>query len=414
MRGSSRLRPFAGAAVTNIAMTVLSATAGLMIARAVGPLERGDYAAVTAWFGVFLIIGEVGQTAATTYFSSRWPERAPTVLATSRTLMTMTGVVATAVGLLLAPRLAHHAHDVTVGYLVVFASCLPSFVGASYTFTLQARSLNDWLIARIAQPLTYFASIAVAWVTGHLTLVFACAALAATVTLQTVIAYVLCRRHGLHRGRFDKELVSPLLRYGASQAASQSPTIVNARLDQIVLAQMSRTTDLGHYAVAVSLTSLASPVVASIGNVLFPRLAGSNDAAERLRHERSAIAASGLLAAAICGVIAASATWAVPFLFGSQYHAAVKMVWLLAPGGAFLAIGLTASDLLRARGMPGTVALSQGLAMIATVVLLWLLLPPYGAVGAAVTSSVAYAVALVVMLVGLRHGSDAQSAHRSA
>src|SRR5690349_13845071 len=69
-------RNVATTAVANLACTGTAGVAGVVIARALGPAGRGEYAAIVAWFGVILVVGELGQTAATTYFVAREPPRA--------------------------------------------------------------------------------------------------------------------------------------------------------------------------------------------------------------------------------------------------------------------------------------------------------------------------------------------------
>ena len=54
----------AGTAGFNFATTAAAGLGGIIIARAVGPTVRGEYAAVTAWMGVLLIVGGMGQPAA--------------------------------------------------------------------------------------------------------------------------------------------------------------------------------------------------------------------------------------------------------------------------------------------------------------------------------------------------------------
>jgi hypothetical protein len=59
---------------------------------------RGEYAAVSAWFGILLVIGEVGQSAAVCCYVARDPEQAHGYVATSRIMMCATGVLALAGG----------------------------------------------------------------------------------------------------------------------------------------------------------------------------------------------------------------------------------------------------------------------------------------------------------------------------
>lgn len=396
------LRTVALTAGVNMSLVVFSAGAGLIMARGLGPSVRGDYAALISWFGITLILGELGQTAATTYFVARHPNRASDYVATSRVVMTVAGGVTATAGFLLAPTIGHHRPDLVFCYQVLFAACFPAFVGASYSFALQARNLARWNLLRLLQPGPYFAIVLVLQLLDSLSLRSATIGLAATVTAQSAIGYMLCRREGLTRGTTDRRLVKPLLGYGASQLAASVPSTINARVDQLVLSQTVRSASLGQYAVAVTLTSLAVPVVSAIGNVAFPRMAAMLKLGNRARRlQRIAIGSSFAVAATMMALIAATAAWTVPFLFGSGFSPAVSLVWILAPGGACLACGQVAGDLLRGRGRPLSVAVAHGVGAVVTVTLLTLLLPAYGVKGAAVASTFAYASTLAILLVAI-------------
>ena len=104
------------------------------------------------------------------------------------------------------------------------------------------------------------------------------------------------------------------------------------------------------------------------------------------------------MASAILLPIAAIAYWLIPEVFGPAYRGAVPLLWILTPGGIFLACGQVVGDLLRGLGRPGLVAAAQGLAAVFTVILLFTLLPGTGVAAAAIASTVAYGVALAVMI----------------
>lgn len=400
-RGQARL--LLATAMVNVGSTVVAAIAGIVLARALGPSERGDFAAVSSWFGLVLIVGELGQTAATTYFVASQPERAQAVTATSRVMITVSGFLTASIGLLLAPVLAHGDADLTLSYRLVFLACLPAFVSASYSFALQATRLALWNWMRFSQPAAYLTLVVAIQATGWLSLVSASAVLAGTVSAQALLAYVMARRLGLAGGRAAKDLVRPLGRYGASQVLSSAPQTLNGQLDQLVLSQTVRSADLGHYAVAVTLSNLAVPVVSALGNVLFPRLAAMARRTEsEARLVRSAMVSSLAIAVGVVAVIAATAAVIVPWIFGSAYEPSVPLVWLLAPAGVFLASTQVMSDLLRGRGQPLAVARAQGLGLVMTVIGLVVLIPIWGVTGAAAVSSVAAFITWVFLLRDLR------------
>jgi O-antigen/teichoic acid export membrane protein len=314
-------------------------------------------------------------------------------------MMMVTGAVALAAGFLLAPILAHGVPSVVVGYRIAFGASIMAFVGASYTFSLQARDLRRWNVVRISQPVLSLVAICALWRLRLLSLQTALVVLAATMMLQLAWAYWSCRQAGLLAGRARADLLRPLSTYGAAQIAALTPAVLNADLDQLVLSQTVSSADLGRYAIAVSLTLLPLPIVAAIGNVTFPWLAAQahlTDATRRLL--RVAVLASAGLASAMLVPLAVAASWTVPLVFGSAYRGAVPLVWILTPGSVFLACGQVVGDLLRGRNQPGVVALAQGLAAVFTVALLLALLPVVGVYGAAIASTVSYGVALAAML----------------
>jgi O-antigen/teichoic acid export membrane protein len=383
----------------NIASTAAAGLGGIILARALGPTVRGEYAAITAWFGVAQMVGGMGQPAALCFYVARDPARAPDYVATSRAMMLMTGVLALTAGVLLAPLLGHGRAGVATGYQIAFAACIISFVAASYTFSLQAWDLHRWNVVRLTQPVLGLIAIITLWRLRLLSLDSALLAVAVTMLLQLGWAYRSCRRTGLAPGRAHAELARPLAAYGVAQIAAVTPAALNAQLDQLVLSQTVPPADLGRYAVAVSLTLLPIPLVSAIGNVAFPRLAAERAATRATRRlQRIAVLGSAGLATGMLIPLALVASWLVPLVFGAKYSGAVPLLWILTPGAVFLACGQVVGDLLRGRNRPIVVARAQGLAAIFTVGLLFTLLPFVGVYAAAIASTVSYGVALAVMI----------------
>ena len=399
LRSSGVGRSIARTAGFNIAATAAAGLGGIIFARAVGPTVRGEYAAIYAWFGILLMVGAMGQPAALCFHVARNPLRAREYVATSRAMMLTTGTVVLISGILLAPVLAHGVASVSLGYRIAFGTSIVAFVGASYTFSLQARDLRRWNVVRVSQPVLGLIAIAMLWRLRLLTLDRAMIVLSATMLLQLGWAYVSCRRASLAPGHAHAALVRPLAAYGTAQIAALTPAALNAQLDQLVLSQTVPPADLGRYAIAVSLTLLPIPFVSAIGNVAFPRLASqARPTATTHRVQRLAVLGSAGLATAMLVPLAAVAYWLVPLVFGAGYRGAVPLLWILSPGAVFLACGQVTGDLLRGRNRPIFVAWAQGLAAVFTIVLLFALLPVVGVAGAAIASTVAYGVALGAML----------------
>jgi O-antigen/teichoic acid export membrane protein len=376
---------------------------GIVLARAVGPTVRGEYAAITAWLDVALIIGQFGQPAALCFYVASDSQRAREYVATSRTITGATGILVLAAGVMLAPILAHGNPGATAGYRIALAAAAAAFLGTSYVSSLQAQDIHKWNVVRVSQPLLSLIAIAGLWSLQLLTLRSALTVLAVTLSLQLAWAYRCCRVSGLAPGRTDATLVRPLVTYGLAQLAALAPATLNAQLGQLVLSQTVPPADLGRYAIAVSLTLLPMPIVSAIGNVAFPRLAArSTVTAGTRRMQMSAVIVSAGIAAGILLPVGALANWAIPLILGADYRGAVPLLWVLIPGAVFSACGQVAGDLLRGGNRLAAVARAQGPAAAVLVVLLLALLPVVGVMGAAIASTVSYGIALAMMLRSLR------------
>jgi O-antigen/teichoic acid export membrane protein len=399
LRRSGFAHSVARTAGFNFATTAAAGLGGIIIARAVGPTVRGEYAAVTAWMGVLQIVGGMGQPTAVVYYVAREPLRARDYVATSRAMMLATGMVVLVAGVLLAPVLGHGVPGLTAGYRIAFGALIVVFVGGSFTASLQAQDLHRWNVVRLAQPTLSLIAILVLWRLRRLTLDVTLIVIAVTMLLQLVLAYRYCRGTGLAPGHARVSLIGPLSRYGSAQIASLAPATLNAQLDQLVLSQTVPAADLGRYAIAVSISLLSMPLVTAIGNVAFPRLAAQHEVTDAtLRLQRLSVLASAGLAAVILVPLAVASHWLVPLVFGAAYRGVVPLLWMLTPGSIFLACGQVTSDLLLARRHPAVVAWAQGTAVIFTVALLFALLPLVGVYAAAIASTISYGIALAVML----------------
>ncbi len=392
-------RAIADTAGFNVAMVGAAGLGGVILARTVGPTVRGEYAAITAWLDVAMVIGQCGQPAALCYYVASDPLRARRYVATSQVILLPVGVLVLAAGFLLIPTLADGHPEMAEGYLIALAAFAAVIAGCSYLSALQARDLRLWNIVRVSQPVLGLLAFGVLWSMRLLTLRSALTAIVVSLLVQTGLAYRSCRRCGLAPGSSEPAVLRPLATYGVAQLATLAPATLNSQLGQIVLSQTVPLADLGRYAVALSLTLLPMPLVSAIGNVAFPRLAARGAAIEALRRRQLlAIAGSAGIAAGLLLPLGAVAYWTIPLIFGQAFRGAVPLLWLMIPGAVFSACGQVTADLLRGSSKLPAVALAQGSAAIVLVALTIALLPFTGVKGCAIAYTVSYGIALIMLL----------------
>ena len=153
-------------------------------------------------------------------------------------MMLVTGAVALAAGLAVAPVLAHGNPGLAGAYRIAFAGAVIAYVGASYTFSLQAKSTDRWNLVRVSQPILALAGIILVWRLRLLTLDTAVGVVIVTMAIQLGYRTTGAAGAGLAPGRAEADLIRPLARYGLTQLAAVTPASVNAYLDQLVLSQL--------------------------------------------------------------------------------------------------------------------------------------------------------------------------------
>jgi O-antigen/teichoic acid export membrane protein len=200
-------------------------------------------------------------------------------------------------------------------------------------------------------------------------------------------------------GRPDLRLGREIASYGTRGQVGGLITLLNLRLDFAFLGAMAGPAVLGTYAVASKYAELLRLPGTALTWVCYPHLAGvpgteaSRRARRYLRPALLAVAAAAVPAFAISGPV-------ISLLYGARFDGAVPQARVLLAGMLLAGVAGVASAYLYARGRPGANSAILGAGLLVTVVLDVLLIPPYGALGAAWASTVAYLVA-DAMLVGM-------------
>jgi O-antigen/teichoic acid export membrane protein len=300
-------------------------------------------------------------------------------------------------GILAAPFIANSAE--LVRYLRILFALLPVYtLPICWIATLQAVRIQHWNAARVVQPAAYFLAILALAVTSRLTVGTAVAALVISLALQLLIGAALVWREIGFPARPSLALWRPMFSYGLKSTTSLGPNLVNYRLDQLVLSLMVPAASLGNYAVAVSVSALATPIAFAFGYVAFPRIAAAKTRAEARRVEKTAILGSLAVATAVLVPVGILADWLIPFVFGEGFDRAVIALWLLIPGTIAFSANQVAEDILRGQGRPLAPAIAETVGVGLTLVLLVSLVPLIGIYGAAITSAIVYGVVGVILV----------------
>jgi O-antigen/teichoic acid export membrane protein len=225
----------------------------------------------------------------------------------------------------------------------------------------------------------------------------------ATHTWVEVVWGIVASGRAAGFGRAVGSLARAAIGFGARAWFGTLAGFLNARADQLLMAFITTEVALGVYAVAVNASETLLYLPASVGLALLPRI--SAIAAPARVQTTLSVFRRLLVVTFVAGAIAAVlGPPLIPRLFGDHFHDSVTPFLLLIPG----ALGYTAltvfTNALAATSAPGRGSLASFITLVSGVVLDLLLIPRFGASGAAFAATSAFLVggAAAVVLFRLR------------
>jgi O-antigen/teichoic acid export membrane protein len=171
---------------------------------------------------------------------------------------------------------------------------------------------------------------------------------------------------------------------------------LGSRLDQWIVGIVTTVSAAGIYSVALGLSDALVLPGLSLGSSLFAAASRSE-----LAHgvpKRPLLAVVAVTAAGAL-VLAVTAPWLIPIVFGARYRGAIVPTIILAVGSIGFGVQRTLGPFLSGRGHPGYYSLASLTAATVLGVTVLALVPHYHLLGAAIGSSAGYLAGGVVALV---------------
>jgi O-antigen/teichoic acid export membrane protein len=198
-------------------------------------------------------------------------------------------------------------------------------------------------------------------------------------------------------GRGDRVSPGAALRRAIPLGAIALATLAYYRSGTLALALLGRPAQTAVFATASTVAFGLLMAGNAVTAALLPRLAAARDAADLAAVTRPALACATGIGVVLAAGAAGLADPIVTVAFGSRYAGAAAPLSLLALATAFIAPAGVLGTALIAAGRLRPVALQVGLSLVVNVSALALLVPAFGAVGAAAATVACETVALLTL-----------------
>jgi O-antigen/teichoic acid export membrane protein len=217
-----------------------------------------------------------------------------------------------------------------------------------------------------------------------------------TITLAGVVAaVVLLQRVGVWgRPTFDPALWRQTRRFAFPAYLATVLSYLNYRVDQIIIAALLPTEQLGFYVLAVSLAERLWLVTGVVANALLPHLTNSTERDPKISAEvaRHVVMWTGLG----CVFVFIAADPIVSLLFSSAFTEVVAPLRYLLPGILVASCGKILVGELLARKKVASMVWMTGASAAVNIVGNFVLIPHLGISGAALASTLSYALLSVL------------------
>ncbi len=384
--------------LAQVVLLGLGTFTGVAAARLLGPQGRGELAALILWPSVLVMLFSLGINQAIVFHTGQKRDSISEV-ATASTLIALAqslGVVL--VGLLVVP-LALRGYSPEVRHLaLIFLFSTPFLMFSGYPANLLQGRLDflSFNVIRAIPPVVY--------AVGLVVLLLRKAHLQDVVTAQ-ILGYVvgvvggcsiLLRKEKL-RFSLKTRVMNSLLSFGWKTQLASVTSYINQRVDQLLLSLLVGPRELGLYVVAVTV-SLALGFLPQAAAIV--TLAGGSNLP---RESAKALIANSFRTSLIWLVVGCSALFVVApalitLVFGSKFADSGLACRVLLPGSIALGLNQVLYEGARSLNDPALPSYSEGLAAVLTCFGLYLLLPRFGFLGAAIASTLAYTSSLVFTL----------------
>ena len=395
---SSRALTFDVAVTMGSKFAVLALQIGgtVLVARHLGPGGRGAVAVALSLLLIMQQVGSLGLASANPYFGLRDRATAGSIAANSLVIGALAGVLLACICLAVKLVVPVVVRGLSWADVAIVAAGLPAALVFLYlqSILLGQGRMTAYNVVEAGQNVLSCGALAVGLFVIGMGVTGSVLVLVGVYYVGAVTYLILLHRGGDRVGSPDLQLARTMVRYAARIYVAGMISFLIIRLDLFLVNGYLGSRQAGLYAVAAGLADGLFVVPLVVGLNIFPRIAGGAGV------ETSA--AVFRLVTLVYGVIvlvsAVAAGPVIHVLYGAQFAESAPLYRWLAPGVFSLGLVTVLANHFAGRGFPWEAMAVWFIGLAVNLAINLVFLPADGTEVAAISSSVAYTLLLVLHL----------------
>jgi len=220
-----------------------------------------------------------------------------------------------------------------------------------------------------------------------------------------VLVAISAKKLASSKWRADIVLLRRMIGYGLKFHISILAGTIIIRADLLVVNHFRGAAEAGVYSVASQFALLLMLLPGVIATLLFPRVTSEQDARGETTCQVSRYTTFIMF---VCCLGAVPFSLVLPLIYGPAFTDATALLWILLPGVYLMGLESVLVQHFNALGLPLAIPLYWLATLILNLILVFALVPRFGAQGAAIASTISYAT--IFALVALHfHTSTGRS-----
>lgn len=392
----SRTRKAFGTLGTSYGRQALAILTGVLAARLLGVQGRGALAAVILWPSVITSLGDLGLPLAYKFYSAREPDRIDRLIGNAIPIVLVQWFALAVLG---TPIVWFILRTYDLQVLQAGLVFLHVFIPLNLT-TRYLNSLNQgtgafarFNLVRISIPASYLLLLLALFILNIQSLKLVVAALLVSNGLGLIVVLLSSTRPllGVEPDlRRDNSLFGATFTYGIKAHLGNLTPVDSMRLDLLAVTALLGAHEAGLYAVAGSAAQIIRVQGISLGMALLPDIAKQRRPDQQSQivgvYSRSAI----IIMSATAIALFLLSEPLLRLLYGNQFAGATPIMQILVAAGVAAALRKLLGDGLRGLGAPIHASAAEFGSWAVAVPAMVILVPLYGAPGAAFAAALTY------------------------
>ena len=386
----------------NLLITILGLVGSIILARWLGPSQRGVFAAIILIPAILQYFVNFGLSSATLYFTAQ-PDSNKNTIWNALILM---GFIQSIIGILMGYFIINlylQKYDlkiINLGHLYLFTIPLGIF-GMYATYILQGAShFKVTNLLKCIVPHGYCVGIIFLKIQRNLSVENLVYVQLIIQSFYLIIALFSLYKLLLYRLNFKIEysFIPQMLKYSVKVWFGDVAQLANLRIDQFLIGGFLSSRDLGIYTIAISVARFTSIFADAVTTIMLPSITGKNSFQEKVTEILNFFKKYWIFSVIFHTVFALILPIIIPFVFGNAYADAIIVCQILVVGSFFINAKTVLGGGVLGLGFPEIMSFVEVIGMVILLIFSIIFIKLYGLMGVAVAISLSYFIQFSIMI----------------